>query len=126
MVRATEPLYQIAANLANRVMDDERMLSAIDRVFSHYNAKDDSYIDGYSGEGVVVIAVDNLPTELPRDASVEFSNNLFKFIPAIVNADKSLPFNEVNLPDEIKKAVIVYNGELTEDYSYLNEFLNLS
>ncbi|MEN8192445.1 MAG: bifunctional lysine ketoglutarate reductase /saccharopine dehydrogenase family protein [Bacteroidota bacterium] len=88
-----------------------------------YNPNDDSITDGYSGEGIVNIAVDNLPTELPRNSSIEFSNALNHFIPGIVNADKSKNFDDVNFPPEIKKAVIVYKGELTEDFKYLNEFI---
>jgi saccharopine dehydrogenase (NAD+, L-lysine-forming) len=89
-----------------------------------YNPKDDSFVDGYAGEGIVDIAVDNLPTELPRDSSVEFSDSLNSFIPGIVEADLSLSFEEVNYPNEIKRAVIVYKGELTPDFEYLKEYLN--
>ena len=89
-----------------------------------YNPLDDSITDGYSGDGIVNIAVDNLPTELPKDSSVEFSNGLYKFIPGIVNADLSDSFENVDYPPEIKRAVILYKGELTPDYKYLEEFLN--
>ncbi len=88
-----------------------------------FDPKTDSYTDGFEGNGIVVIAVDNLPTELPKDASQEFSNNLVKFIPGIIDADTSLSFAEVDYPPEIKRAVIVYKGELTPDYKYLQEFL---
>lgn len=88
-----------------------------------YNPADDSFTDGYEGPGIVDIAVDNLPAELPRDASGEFSDRLIKFVPGIVNADTSLPFEEVNYPHEIKRAVILYKGELTPEFKYLEEFL---
>jgi hypothetical protein len=32
-------------------------------------------------------------------------------------------FAEIALPPELKRAVIVYRGELTPDYAYLNPFL---
>lgn len=88
-----------------------------------YNPADDLYTEGYEGPGIVDIAVDNLPAELPRDASGEFSNRLFKFVPGIVNADTSLSFEEVNYPAEIKRAVILFKGELTPEFKYLEEFL---
>ncbi len=88
-----------------------------------YNPNNDSFTDGYSGKGIVDIAVDNLPAELPKDSSVEFSDSLNSFIPGIVDADLNLPFDNVNYPDEIKRAVIVYKGELTPDYEYLKEYL---
>ncbi|MBU1101341.1 MAG: hypothetical protein KKA84_13145 [Bacteroidetes bacterium] len=88
-----------------------------------YNHKTDSFKDGYEGEGVAVVAVDNLPAELPTDASVAFSETLNRFIPGIVNADYNNSFLDVDMPPEIKRAVIVYNGKLTPDFEYLNEYL---
>lgn len=89
-----------------------------------YNPKDDSITDGYSGNGIVDIAVDNLPTELPRNSSIEFSESLNQFIPGIVNADKTKLFEEAGYPPEIASAVIVYNGKLTPKYKYLEKSLN--
>jgi alpha-aminoadipic semialdehyde synthase len=88
-----------------------------------YNPRDDSFRDGYAGEGVVDIAVDNLPAELPRDASGEFSYRLIEFVPGIMNADLKRSFEEVNFPPEIKRAVILYKGKLTSEFKYLEEFL---
>jgi len=79
--------------------------------------------DGHEGEGVVIMAVDILPSELPREASTDFSRILRPFIPALAAADMSVPFAECNLPPEIKRAVIAYQGELTPDYRYIQEFL---
>ncbi|MDD3829304.1 MAG: bifunctional lysine ketoglutarate reductase /saccharopine dehydrogenase family protein [Anaerolineae bacterium] len=79
--------------------------------------------DGHEGEGVVIMAVDILPSELPREASTDFSRILKPFIPALAAADMSVPFAECNLPPEIRRAVIAYQGELTPDYRYIEEFL---
>ena len=88
-----------------------------------YNPVKDDIIDGYNGNGVVVMAVDNLPCELPRESSKEFSNSLWHFIPGIVKADFSQNFESLLLPPEIKKAVILHHGKLTPDYQYINKFL---
>ncbi len=88
-----------------------------------YNPFTDQITDGYEGEGIVNIAVDNLPTELPRDASGEFGEALFPFIPGIVNAKMNGSFETCELPAPIKRAVILYKGELTPDYQYLKEYL---
>jgi alpha-aminoadipic semialdehyde synthase len=71
----------------------------------------------------VVLAVDILPSELPREASEYFGDVLMQYIPTIAQADYTVPFEELALPPEIKRAVIVYQGELTPDYRYLEEFL---
>lgn len=89
-----------------------------------YNPETDEIIDGYDADGTVDIAVDNLPAELPKDASNNFSEALLPFIPGIVNADYDKSFEQIDLPPEIKRAVIVYKGELTPNYEYLKDFLN--
>jgi hypothetical protein len=79
---------------------------------------------GVAGKGPVVLAVDILPSELPREASEYFSEILEPFIPAIAQADYSVPFEEVDLPSEIARAVILYHGKLTPDYKYIAKHLD--
>ncbi len=80
-------------------------------------------MDGCEGPGVVVMAVDILPSELPREASADFSRILRPFLPAIARCDFSAPFEACTLPPEIKRAVIAYQGQLTPEYEYIREFL---
>lgn len=80
-------------------------------------------MDGFVGRGPLIIAIDNLPCELAKEASVYFSNVLKPFIPAIAQTDFATSFENCNLPPEIKRAVIVYQGELTPDYKYLSKYL---
>jgi len=79
--------------------------------------------DGHKGDGVVVLAVDNLPCEIPNDSSTFFSNQLKPFVTNILEADYASSLEDSGLCPEIKKAVIVYNGQLTPDYEYLRKFL---
>ncbi len=91
-----------------------------------YNPLDGQHQMGFNGEGVAVMAVDILPSELPRESSEHFSAALKPFIKSLANADFSADFDELNLPDELKLAVIVHRGELTENFKYLKEFLRTS
>ncbi|MBR9984314.1 MAG: hypothetical protein KFF68_00245 [Desulfosarcina sp.] len=79
--------------------------------------------DGHLGEGIVLLAVDNLPCELPNDSSTFFSNQLKPFVPGLLAADYASTLEASGLPPEIQKAVIVYNGTLTRTYEYLNAHL---
>jgi alpha-aminoadipic semialdehyde synthase len=88
-----------------------------------YNPLTDKITDGFDGEGVANITIDNLPTELPLDSSVSFSESLFPFVPEIMNSDFSLTYENINLPEEIKRALILHNGELTPSYKYLEKYL---
>jgi alpha-aminoadipic semialdehyde synthase len=88
-----------------------------------YNPKTDNIRDGFDGEGIIVMGVDNLPCELPLESSIEFSNSLYPFISDIVKTDYTKSFNDCDLPSEIKKAVILYHGKLTPDYGYIGNYL---
>jgi alpha-aminoadipic semialdehyde synthase len=78
---------------------------------------------GLTGEGLAIMAVDNLPCELPKESSKNFSTTLKPFIAVIANADYSLQFESLDLPPVVKNAVITHKGELTPDYKYLEKFL---
>ena len=43
--------------------------------------------------------------------------------PGIINLDFDVPFRELSLPEPIKKALTLQNGELTDDYQYMNKFI---
>jgi saccharopine dehydrogenase (NAD+, L-lysine-forming) len=80
---------------------------------------------GHEGTGLLIMAVDILPSELPRDSSNGFGDVLVNFVKPIADADFNEDFEDLDLPKAIKKALILHNGELTPDYKYLEEFLTL-
>ncbi len=79
---------------------------------------------GFEGEGVLDMAVDILPSELPRESSIAFSNALISYVKPIAAANYDVPFSELNIPGPVKRAMILHNGELTPDYEYIKEHLN--
>jgi alpha-aminoadipic semialdehyde synthase len=80
--------------------------------------------DGHTGDGIVLLAVDNLPCELPFDSSTFFSAQLTPLVPNILAANYEANLEESGLRPEIEKAVVVYRGELTENYQYLQKYLD--
>ncbi len=113
----------ISADVNGAVEFTEKTTSPDNPVFV-YNPSTDTIKDGYEGEGVVVMAVDNLPCELPKESSESFSEVLLRFVPQIMTADFTAPdFEAVRLPAEIKNAVILYQGKLTPAYNYINKYL---
>jgi alpha-aminoadipic semialdehyde synthase len=88
-----------------------------------YNPEDGTTIDGWRGDGVAVCAVDNLPCEFPRESSDAFSRSLTPLVEGIMDADGNGDNPASVLPEEIRKAVIVYKGKLQADYKYLKSFL---
>lgn len=79
--------------------------------------------DGVEGVGPVIMSVDNLPCELPRESSEHFSSVLREMIPALAQADFASEFGGLHLPPQLKKAVITHHGELTPNFRYLQEYL---
>ncbi len=66
-------------------------------------------------DSISVMAIDNLPCELPRDASEDFGRQLSdKVIPELFNPGSEL----------IKNATIAENGHLTKKFSYLEDYVN--
>jgi alpha-aminoadipic semialdehyde synthase len=88
-----------------------------------YNPLNETATDGYAGEGIVVLAVDKLPTELPREASDYFGKELLPFVPQLARTNFQVPFEQLQLPAEFKKAVIAHQGQLTPDYKYLAKLI---
>ncbi|MEJ7682227.1 MAG: alanine dehydrogenase [Segetibacter sp.] len=70
-------------------------------------------IDPYQKSGVDIMAVSNLPNELPRDASSYFGDQLIKYIIDEIIKEES-PI--------IERATIVKEGKLTDQYAYLKEY----
>ena len=88
-----------------------------------YDPADRSAPSGFEGPGLSVMAVGNLPAELPRDASSAFSAALKEFVPAFAEVDFDASFEDAQLPDPIRRAAILWQGELTPNYKYMQDFL---
>jgi alpha-aminoadipic semialdehyde synthase len=79
--------------------------------------------DGVKGNGPVIMAVEILPSEIPMESSIYFSSVLSKLLPGLFIKDFPDNFNDLDIPMELKNAVITYKGELTPNYQYINNFL---
>lgn len=81
-----------------------------------YNVDTESEDDYKRDNVIAVMAVDNLPCELPRDASEGFGEMfLNQVIPAFFDGDKD---------GILDRARMTKNGKLTKRYSYLADYVN--
>ncbi len=82
-----------------------------------YNPETESEIDFMNEKAIVVMAVDNLPCELPKDASEGFGEMFLEnVIPAFFNNDKD---------GILKRAkMTTSDGKLTERYAYLQNYVD--
>ncbi len=88
-----------------------------------FDAKTGNKTDGFEGEGISLMGVDILPSELPRESSEGFSNALFDFVNKIVTCDYSKPFSELQLPPPIKRGLILHNGNFTPEFKYMEDYI---
>ncbi len=81
-----------------------------------YDPKTESETDFKNPNAIAVMAVDNLPCELPRDASEGFGEAFVKnVIPAFFNNDKD---------GILQRARMTQDGKLTERYIYLQDYVD--
>ncbi len=93
-----------------------------DDTFTYFPLQD-QFKDGIYSEGITVMAVDNLPADFSREASIEFSSVLKEFVNEIVMVDFNVDFENLGLSYPIKKALILHRGVLTVEYRYMEQFL---
>jgi saccharopine dehydrogenase (NAD+, L-lysine forming) len=91
--------------------------SVIEEPYYDYNTETEELETAFSSKkNITVQAVDNLPCELPKDASLDFGRNLIdKVFPSLFGEDSE---------GIIERATITKNGKLTAKFSYLQDFVN--
>ncbi len=81
-----------------------------------YDPKTEKEINFKDSAAIAVMAVDNLPCELPRDASLGFGDAFLKnVIPAFFNGD---------VDGVLERARMTQNGKLTKRYAYLQDYID--
>lgn len=81
-----------------------------------YHPQTESEVDYKDKDAIAVMAVDNLPCELPKDASEGFGEMFLQHvIPAFFNNDKD---------GILARAKMTENGKLTERFAYLQDYVD--
>ncbi len=90
--------------------------STIDNPVYGYDPKTGRETDYEKDEAIAVMAVDNLPNEIARDASEGFGESFMKYvIPALVEGDKD---------GILERALIAHQGKLMPRYAYLQDYVD--
>jgi|TARA_B110000046_G_scaffold3142_1_gene3376 saccharopine dehydrogenase (NAD+, L-lysine-forming) len=89
--------------------------STIDKPIYGYDAETETEVNFSNASAIAVMAVDNLPCELPKDASEGFGHTFVeKIIPAFFNQDAF---------GVLKRSKMTENGKLTDAFSYLQAYI---
>jgi alanine dehydrogenase len=90
--------------------------STIANPFYGYDSISENEVAFDAKNAITVMAVDNLPCELPKDASEGFGDMFLEHvIPAFFNGDAE---------GVLKRSKMTENGKLTEDFSYLQDYVD--
>ncbi|KAB7531462.1 alanine dehydrogenase [Flagellimonas olearia] len=104
----------ISCDIDGPVATTIRSSTIADPVYG-YDPISEMEIDFMDSKAIAVMAVDNLPCELPRDASNGFGEAFSKYvIPAFFNGDED---------GILERARMTQNGKLTPRFTYLQEYV---
>lgn len=80
--------------------------------------------DGITGQDVQVMAVTNLPCAFSADASSQFASEVGALLPGLLTTDFAGSFEESGLPDALARATILWKGQFTPQYAYMQEYVD--
>ena len=91
--------------------------STIEHPFYGYDTIKETVVDHLEPSAIGVMAVDNLPCELPRDASLSFGTDLLReVLPALFNGDKD---------QVLYRATQCEQGSLSDNFDYLKSYITI-
>jgi len=108
-------IADITCDIKGSVPTTIRSSTIADPIYG-YDRTSGEEAEPYAENSITIMAVDNLPCEVPKDASEGFGQDLI---------DKIIPLFLGNDPEKIlERATIAQNGELTEYFSYLQDYVD--
>ncbi|WBL21636.1 NAD(P)-dependent oxidoreductase [Zunongwangia sp. HRR-M8] len=108
-------IADISCDIAKPIPSTIRASTIADPIYG-YDPKTEKETDYKNPEAITVMAVDNLPCELPKDASDGFGEMFLEHVlPAFFNNDKN---------GILERARMTKDGKLTPRYSYLQDFVS--
>ncbi len=88
--------------------------TTIEDKFFGYNPMTEKEEEPFAPSCITVMSIDNLPCELPRDASEGFGKHLYeRVLPSLIEKDNGL----------IERATIAKEGKLTDRFMYLKDYV---
>ncbi|MFT6747121.1 MAG: saccharopine dehydrogenase (NAD+, L-lysine-forming) [Glaciecola sp.] len=109
----TKVIADITCDIQGSVPSTLRSTTIADPLFG-FDPHTNSEVDSFDENAITIMAVDNLPCELPKDASKDFGEALIKnIIPELLNDDKN---------NIINRASICLKGDLNSYYEYLRSY----
>ncbi|MBZ3890548.1 Alpha-aminoadipic semialdehyde synthase, mitochondrial [Sciurus carolinensis] len=95
--------------------------TTIEHPFCMYDADQHIIHDSVEGSGILMCSIDNLPAQLPIEATEYFGDMLYPYVEEMLLSDASQPLESQNFSPVVRDAVITSNGILTDKYKYIQK-----
>ncbi|KAM3609150.1 uncharacterized protein V6R79_010210 [Siganus canaliculatus] len=95
--------------------------TTIDKPFCMYDANQHIDHDSVEGNGILMCSIDNLPAQLPIEATEYFGDRLFPYVWEMLPSDATRPLDEEEFSPQVRDAVITSNGALTPKFEYIEK-----
>ena len=102
-----------------------RTLTTLDKPFAIYDACKKEFHDNLERVGMLISNIDNLPTQLPIEATSHFGESLMYHIPDMLRVSKVDSLDDPSLALPIRSAVITFDRQLAKNYSYITKLRNI-
>ena len=89
-----------------------------------YDAEQNKDKKSFKGPGVLICSIDNMPTQLPREATDFFGDLLYPHVEDIIKSRADKPFDEKEIEKVgpiVAGSVITTNGKLAPNFEYIAE-----
>ncbi|CAL8095373.1 unnamed protein product [Calicophoron daubneyi] len=96
-------------------------VTTIEEPFVVYDPQTDKTSKKMAGPGILMCSIDNMPAQLPMEASEYFGDALSPYISDIIKSNAKTPFSAYNAHSEVKNAFVTSNGALTPRFEYITE-----
>uniref|UniRef100_A0A2K5F5X5 Alpha-aminoadipic semialdehyde synthase, mitochondrial n=1 Tax=Aotus nancymaae TaxID=37293 RepID=A0A2K5F5X5_AOTNA len=77
--------------------------------------------DCLKGSGILMCSIDNLPAQLPIEATECFGDMLYPYVEEMILSDATQPLESQNFSPVVRDAVITSNGTLPDKYKYIQK-----
>jgi saccharopine dehydrogenase (NAD+, L-lysine forming) len=109
-------IADITCDINGSVPSTKKATTILDPIYDYDPATDSMQPPLSSDRYFTVMAIDNLPCELPRSASEEFGRDLIdRVLPMLIGEDKD---------EVIERATIAEGGKLTAHFAYLQDYVS--
>ena len=106
-------IADVTCDVNGSIPSTERSSTILDKFYG-YNPLSRKETEPFDKASITVMAIDNLPCELPRDASDGFGKHLIeRVLPSLFGED---------LSGIIERGTILKDGKLTERFAYLKDY----